>query len=222
MIVNRTKILIITVVFLLAFVPRVFAQDRWRVALQGGASLPVAGLAEWFSNGSEVQFRIGKRLDNDWLMQGIVEYAHFSDELFYPRNLGNEPYTGVDERIDLMLEHVALWLGGRYDLYQIRPFSVYLQIAGGPLYWKGIRGEVDEIEELTLPSIPGKTLEEWNMGCSAGLGAEMQLGALGLDVGAYYRFVVGSLWPTMQEFVELDAVDGFQSIAFRLGIYYQF
>ena len=222
MIVNRTKIFIITAVFLLAFVPRVFAQDRWRVGLQGGASLPVAGLTEWFSNGSAVQFRIGKRLDSDWQMQGILEYAQFTSELVYPRNLGSESYTGSDKQIDLMLEYVTIWLGGRYDLYQMRPFSFYLQIAGGPLYWKGIRGEVEAVEELTLPSIPSKTLEEWNMGCSAGVGAEMQLGAFGLDLGAYYGFVVGSLWPTMQEFIELDAVDGFQSIAVRLGFFYQF
>jgi opacity protein-like surface antigen len=96
-------------------------------------------------------------------------------------------------------------------------FKPYLSIGGGPHYWVGTRGAISENSELAIPAIPEKILHEWNMGFKAGMGVEWMVSDyFSLETGLHYSLVIGSLWPTMQEHVELEAVNGFSSLGLKI------
>ncbi len=187
--------------------------DNWRFSANGGYCKPVGELTEWFNSGMEVQVGFGKERDDNWVVEGLVVYSMFSDE-----NLSGY----ADGNLELKLETIAIWANGKYTMGNFGPAAFYLNIAGGPVYWKAIRGEIDANEELTIPYIPERQLEEWNMGFRSGLGTEMKFGQIGLDAMINYRLIIGSLWPTMQEHIELEGVNGFQSVNINIGLFYNF
>jgi len=72
-----------------------------------------------------------------------------------------------------------------------------------------------------VPAIPRRKLEEWNLALRVGAGLEWRLFAGMTAAGEInYRFLVGSLWPTMQEHIELEAVNGLQTLNFALHLHY--
>ncbi len=204
---------IIGIVFVILITNVLYSDDGWRVSAGVGLTQPVGPLHEWFNNGSQFHFSVGQVLDNGWLLEGLIEHARYNKE-----NLSGYP----KDKLDLYLEHVAIWASGKYDLYCWSSVSYYLAIAGGPLYWKGIRGEIEANESLAIPYIDKKVLEEWNMGFRAGFGSTISFGPVGVDALLTYRFVVGNLWPTMQEYIELDGVNGFHFFNIDLGLFYTF
>ena len=187
--------------------------DNWRLSTNAGYCIPVGELTEWFKSGMEVQVGFGKNRDDDWVVEGLIIYSMFGDE-----NLSGY----ADGNLDLELKALALWANGKYTMGNFGPAAFYLDIAGGPVYWKAIRGEIDANEELTIPYIPERQLEEWNMGFRTGLGTEMTFGRFSVDALVNYRLIIGSLWPTMQEHIELEGVNGLQSVNINIGLFYNF
>lgn len=205
--------LIITIILLGLCSLSVQAGDDWRVSAGWGFSKPAGSLENWFKNGNQFRVALGRDLDNGWLAEGLIQYVRYD----------NENLTGYPKgKLDLYLEHVTIWASGKYTLLKWGNLAGYYAIAGGPLYWKGIRGKIDANEDLAIPEIDKKTLEEWNMGFCTGVGSTISLGPVGIDCLLNYRFVVGNLWPTMQEYIELDGVNGFHSINIDLGLFSTF
>jgi len=189
------------------------AGDGLRVSAAGAYSATIGGLTGWFRSGNDLQLGLGRDNGNGWFLEGMLEYTQFNKD-----NLSGY----AKGRVGLSLEHIAFWANGKYTLWRKGPAATYFTVGGGPVYWKGIRGAIPADEELAIPFIPRKVLDEWNMGFRTGLGAEYSMGSFGLDGSLCYRFVVGSLWPTMQESIEIEAVSGFQSLSIRIGVFYQF
>ena len=193
------------------------AQDsRTGVAIYGNYSYPLAGLKEWFKPAFNLGVAAGKDLNSDWYLEGLIEYTHFKDE-----NLSGYP----KDKLELSLEHIGLLANGRYFLTHGSWMRSYFNIGGGIFYWKGIRGRInpDASMEPAIPLIEEKILEEWNWGFRSGVGAEFfVIDNLNLDICAYYRFIVGDLWPTMQPHIELEEVSGFQTLNLALVVRYYF
>ena len=74
-----------------------------------------------------------------------------------------------------------------------------------------------------VPGIPENKREEINWGFRAGAGFELiVISSLGIDAGAYYRFIVGDLFSTLQPNIELEGVSGFQTLNFEISLHYYF
>lgn len=187
--------------------------ENWQVAANAGLSQPLGDLSNWFKSGSEAQLTLSKVRDDNWTVGGTLIYTIFNQE-----NLSGY----AKNNLDLELTTTALWVQGKYDFAAISLANFYFDIAGGPVYWKGIRGEVLANEELTIPQISKKALDEWNMGFRFGFGSEIKFGKMGVNALVNYQFITGSLWPTMLEYIELEGVNGFQSLNFQLGLNYNF
>ncbi len=198
---------------LFMFTTRIYAQSGWYIAAHGAFSKPIGQLSNWFKYGQTLSFSMGQQNEKDWFVEGMLEYSAYTQE-----NLSGYPKG----KLELYLKHVAIWANGKYPLLSFGNFTPYLSIAGGPVYWEGRRGEIDANEELSIPHIPAKLLHEWDMGAKLGLGFFINFGRLKLSGTANYRLIIGNLYPTMQEYIELDGVNGFQSLNFRTGIYYHF
>ena len=184
---------------------------QWGAHLEANANLAVGELSEWFNVGYQAELGIGQQQDSPWFIEGIIDYSSFSN-IHYVTTTTGTPVEGIP----LSLRYIAVMAQGKYSFLNgnIKP---YLSVAGGPHYWVGSRGAISENTQLAIPAIPEKILNEWNMGFKAGLGVEFLLSdAFSVDAGLAYRLVIGSLWPTMQEHVELESVNGFSSLAFRI------
>ncbi|MCF7833247.1 MAG: outer membrane beta-barrel protein [Candidatus Marinimicrobia bacterium] len=206
------KIIYIFIIALITILP-LSAQysGQWGMHVEGNASLAVGELREWFNIGYQVELGIGQQQDSPWFIEGIVDYSSFS-RMHYVTTSTGVPVEGIP----LSLWYIGFLAQGKYRLNE-GIFQPYLNIAAGPHYWVGSRGTISANTELGIPSIPEKMLNEWNMGLKAGLGIEFILSdAFSLDAGVNYRLVIGSLWPTMQEHVELEAVNGFSSLSLRI------
>lgn len=191
--------------------------DIW--GIQGGiaAVLPAGDLSAWFEKGFSAEIAAGRHHNSSWYIEGIADHS-----LFRNRHPVTDTEGGVRQLIPLSLRYTGLTVQGKYMIMKRRLFRPYISIGAGPYYWKGVRGAVMEDEELAIPFIEEKVLSEWNMGFRAGTGTEVLVtDRLVLDTGIACRLVIGALWPAMQEHVELEAVNGFQSIAFyfRLKFY---
>ncbi|MDD5766126.1 MAG: hypothetical protein PHW79_07790 [Candidatus Marinimicrobia bacterium] len=187
--------------------------ESWSVAVNGIYSIPASDLKNWFKPAPNLNFSIGKEKENGWTVEGQVELSRFERE-----NLSGYPKG----KLDLSLEHIGFLLNGRYPVAKLSIFKPYVTIAAGPHYWKGIRGEVALDSVNAVPYIAERRLEEWNWAFKAGAGVEISLGKVGLDFGANYRLIVGSLWPTLQEHIELDGVSGFQTWNLAIGVRWYF
>lgn len=184
---------------------------QWGMHIEGNAKLATGELREWFNMGYQVEMGIGQQQDSPWFIEGLIDFSSFSNTHLI------ETSTGVPvEEVPLSLWYVGIMAQGRYK-FGVGNFRPYLSIAGGPHYWVGTRGAISENAELAIPAIPEKVLNEWNMGFRAGMGMEWMISDnLSLETGLSYRLVIGSLWPTMQEYVELEAVNGFSSLSLKI------
>lgn len=194
------------------------AQDtgRWSLTAYGNYSQPFGSLSDWFKATANFGLGIGQQINEDWNLQGLIEYTHFDEE-----NLSGY----AKDHVELSLEHVGLMVNGKYQLKKMFGIQPYFNLGGGLFYWKGFRGEIEANPNLdpSLPYIEKRILEEWNWGFRTGLGVEyFVLSNLALDVGAYYRMIIGDLWPTLQPHIELESVSGFQTINLAVSIQYYF
>jgi hypothetical protein len=208
------KLLII--IFITVSVTLTFGQETGQigVAIYGNYSQPLAGLSDWFKPATNILAAVGSQNDPDWYYAGELEYTEFSKE-----NLSGYPAG----RLSLNLEHIGILFNARYRFISEGMLKPYLSFAVGPFYWKGTRGAIAEDSTRNIPFIDRKTLEEWNWGFKAGAGLEMRLlHGVHIDLLINYRFIVGDLWPTLQQYIELDGVSGFQTLNFTLGIKYYF
>ncbi|HDR04704.1 MAG TPA: hypothetical protein ENN84_05600 [Candidatus Marinimicrobia bacterium] len=186
--------------------------QNFGLTLRGDGAFPMGELSNWFDNGYSASAAFGAFRGNGWFVEAMIFGALYSNE---------KPILDSDEHVQLRLEAAGLWVSGDYYIWTrgvIRPF---FYLAGGPFYWKGVRGEVPEISPF--PNIPERILEEWNMGGESGLGlAFVPTESLHLLLNANYRFLVGSLYPTMQENVGIDGINGFSSLNLSLRIRFLF
>ncbi len=208
----------ILVVFLITVPFQISAQTtgQWGVSIYGNYSRPVGGLADWFKAAPDAGITFGQQYNEDWFIEGLVEYSKFEDE-----NLKGYP----EGKLDLSLEHVGFLLSGRYDLGRISAIKPYINMAVGVFYWKGVRGEVqaDTTVQPAVPHINRKTLEEANWGFRSGIGFEIPMNSsLSFDLLAHYRFILGDLYPTLQPNIELEGVSGFQTVNVALALRYYF
>jgi len=203
----------IIITFIILFISTSYGQGDRYLTVNAAWSKPAGDLSNWFKYGQNITLGMGTQNQKDWYVEGIIEYSQYTED-----NLAGYP----DGKLDLYLEHIAIWAGGKYPFFKRGRFTPFLSIAGGPLYWRGIRGEIKENEELSIPHIARETLDEIDMGARAGLGAFMHLNRFKVSFEANYRLVIGTLYPTMQEYIELDGVNGFQSFNLKAGLYYNF
>lgn len=207
--------------YLVAFILIIIGADlhaqevgQWKVGLNIDYSQPVGGLSDWFKADPGYSVSAGNQYNDHWFLEGMIEYSKYDKE-----NTGGY----IDERVDLLLEHVGFLVNGKYDVLHIEPVTIFFNIGAGIFNWKGMRGEVKADSTITpfIPRIDSKTLKETNWGLRSGMGISYQpLSSLSIELSAYYRFIVGDLWPTLQPHIELEGVSGFQTINFSLGIRY--
>ncbi|MCI0515141.1 outer membrane beta-barrel protein [candidate division KSB1 bacterium] len=217
--VARTLTLVLFLMLLLAGNPgRVSAQEpgAWGIGLAGTYSKPIGGLNDWFQAAPNWSLTIGKQIQEQWLLEGGLEYAYYNRE-----NLQGYPAG----KLELTLEHWGVLLGGRYRLTQISVFRPYGYFSAGLYQWEGVRGALLPDSTITpyLPAIAAKRLQAINWGVHLGAGMEVTLVSnLVLNFLAHYRFIVGDLWPTLQPHIELEGVSGFQTLNFSLALQYYF
>ena len=184
---------------------------QWGMHIEANLNIPIAGLSEWFVLGNSFEIGIGQQQDSPWYIEGLIDYTSFSHHHHVLH-----PEGWVVEAVPLSLWYIGLMAQGKYK-FTSGNFRPYLSIAGGPHYWVGKRGAITENTELAIPAIPEKVLREWNMGFKTGFGLEFLIAdVVSIDAGLSYHLVIGSLWPTMQEHVELEAVNGFSSLGLKI------
>lgn len=177
---------------------------------------PTAQLGEWFDSGSSFSFNIGTRRSDNWDLSFNPAYSNFSNT--------HRVNSSEIQNIPLELSVTRFWVRGSYAILgNNNSISPRIILSGGPLHWKGTRGEILADESIGLPAIPEKVLQEWNMGFMAGLGLTIAPGGpVEFETNLNYQLIPGSLWPTMQEYVELESVNSFQSLVFELRLTYLF
>lgn len=189
---------------------------QWGVAAGGAYALPLGSLTNWFNPATGGAIALGQQYNENWYIEGLLEYIRFDDE-----NLSG--YAAG--RLELQLELTGLLVSGRYHLARGGMLRPYVNLAAGLYYWKGVRGEIaaDSDVQPAVPYIPRRTLEEFNAGFRGGFGVESRLSAnLSLDLLLAYRFVVGELWPTLQPNIDLEGVSGLQSVNLGVGVRWLF
>lgn len=193
----------------------VHAQDTGQLgfSLNGAYSQPIGGLSNWFQASPICAISFGQQTNEKWFIEGVLEFSRYDRE-----NL-----TGYAKgKLDLLLEHYSLMVSGKYELMRTGIMKPYFHIAAGVVQWKGVRGEIRSDASVipVVPYVAEKKLQEINWGFRSGVGLEVRLlSNLSMDILAYYRFIVGDLWPTLQPNIELEGVSGFQTlnlaVAFR-------
>ena len=213
----QKKILsVLTFLVILALSSPVSAQQNgtWGIAAGVSYVTPVAGLSDWFKPAYGFRFAAGQQQEDSWFFEGCIEYVRFDSD-----NL-----SGVAaEKLTLELEHIGILFSARYAIAEWGAFRPWFSVAVGPHYYKGTRGRIEPDPDLGIPLIAARTNEEWNWGFKAGAGTEIKLvDQLSIDLGINYRFIVGDLWPTLQQYIELEGVSGLQTVNVSGGIRYYF
>ncbi len=175
----------------------------WAVSAGGAYSTPIASLDDWFGPAYGLQFAAGQQQEDNWFFEGCIEYTRFDQN-----NL-----TGIAaEKVALRLEHIGILFIARYAITDFGGLKPYFALGVGPHYYKGTRSRIEPDPDLGIPLIAARTNEEWNWGFKAGAGVEAGLVQnLILDLGINYRFIVGDLWPTLQQYIELEGVSGLKT-----------
>lgn len=201
---------------LCAWIVNAFALQpgQWGMTVQGSYSAPVGSLQNWFKPSANYGFMVGQQYDDKWFLAGFLEYSRWDDE-----NLQGYPKG----KLELSLEHTAVMFDGKYRLSRSPRLQPFLHFGVGILYWRGVRGEIQADDSIGLPHIDEKKLQEYNWCFRGGVGLEVFILAhLSLQGSVTYRFVVGDLYPTMQRYIELEGVSGFQTINGIVGVCYYF
>lgn len=193
-----------------------FARDPgyYGVSIGGSAVMPLAGLADLYKPAPSLKIGAGFFLENGWYMEGQVDLCR----------LDRSNLTGyAKENVSVSLEYGGIMVTGHKPLVQTQSWNIQFLAGMGPFYWKGIRSEITQNDSLGIPHIPKQTLEEWNMAFQAGAGLEYFVtSSLALELSTVYRLLVGSLWPTMQEHILIEQVNGFQMAHVNLRLRYYF
>lgn len=185
---------------------------QWGVTLQGNYSVPVGGLSNWFQPAITYNAGLGQQINNNWFLEGTIEHSLYNKE-----NLSGYP----DGKLDLELQHTGVFFSGRYEKPGHRFFSPYFALSAGIVYWKGTRGEIQSDSEMGIPHIDAKTLDETNWGLRGGVGTQLYFTpSIALDIFANYQMIIGGLYPTMQQHIELEGVNGFQTGNITIALRY--
>ena len=195
-----------------------FAQEQGQfgASINIAYSQPIGGLSNWFKAAPNYGIAFGQQYNEKWFIGGVVEFSRYDRE-----NLSGYPKG----KLDLLLEHYSLMVSGKYELMRTGLIKPYFNIAAGLVQWKGVRGEIQADASIipVVPYIEEKKLLETNWGFRSGLGLEVSfMQNLSMDFLAYYRFIVGDLWPTLQPNIELEGVSGFQTLNLGLAFRYYF
>lgn len=195
-----------------------FAQElgQFGASINIAYSQPIGGLSSWFQASPNYAISFGQQTNEKWFIEGVLEFSRYDRE-----NLSGYPKG----KLDLLLEHYSLMLSGKYELLRTGSMKPFFQIAAGVVQWKGVRSAIQEDTSIipVVPYIAEKKLQETNWGFRSGLGMEVRLlQNLSMDFLAYYRFIVGDLWPTLQPNIELEGVSGFQTLNLALAVRYYF
>ncbi len=202
------------ILILLTLTTCAWAQDGWHVVAGGSSSIPVGELAAWFKPDAGVTIGYGHPGQRGWQVEGRLEADRYSKE-----NL--KGYTA--DAVSLELEHIGLMINGRRLLTGTPQLGLFINLGAGPHYWKGTRSAIQADSSMGVPFIEEKVLEEGNWAARLGTGLEWRpIPALGIETSLDFRFVVGSLWPTMQPNIELEGVSGFSTLNPSLRIRYYF
>jgi len=182
------------------------------VGIGAAWSRPTGSLANWFKPTVDLSLTYGFQYDDRWFVEYSLEAARFDRENLHGYAAG---------KVELLLEQIGGLVSGYYGPRWFGRLRPHLMIGGGPHYWKSMRGAIAPDSALGVPAIPRRKLEEWNLALRVGAGLEWRLFA-GVTAASEinYRFLVGSLWPTMQEHIELEAVNGLQTLNFALHLHY--
>jgi len=203
-----------TILLLFSLALGLNAADTWHLTAGGSYAVPVGDLAIWFKPDLGLTLGLGRQQANGWQVEGRIEADRFTRE-----NL--DGYAA--EAVSLELEHIGLMINGRRRLAGSEKLGFYLNLGAGPHYWKGVRSAVAADSSIDLPAIGERVLEEGNWAARTGLGLEWRPNpSLGIETSLDYRLVIGSLWPTMQQHIELEAVSGFSTVNAALRIRYYF
>lgn len=184
----------------------------WSTSVYGLYSAPTGNLSDWFKSSPNLGLTVGQKSSERWTIEGVIEYSRYDRE-----NL-----TGyAKDKLELELTHWMLGLHGKHDVRSWGALAVYYLLGGGIYNWEGIRGSVAADSTIDLPAITERRLSETNWGAYTGMGLEWAMSPrLAIETHARYRFVVGDLWPTMQPYIELEGVSGFQTLNLGVSIRY--
>ncbi len=207
-----------TTMLMVTLITGLSAQESgtWGVSISSAYSQPIGGLTNWFKPHFSSRLTIGKQYNENWFIEGMLEYDHFDKE-----NLNGY----IRGKLDLSLEHIGILVGGRYKFIENKIVQPYFNLAAGVYHWIGVRGAIaaDSTVFPFIPSIDERKLEETNWGFCSGMGMEIKfIPTLGIDLQINYRLIFGDLWPTLQPGVELEGVSGFQTLNYRTAIRYYF
>src|SRR6056297_2775939 len=180
---KRQKIMI---AFLAAFLCLgLYAQHAGDIGVHagGGYSGSAGELRRWFRGGYNARLGAGQQINGSWYVEGAVEYGWFTSS---HEILDNE--ETVRGEIPLSLMHAGVLVTGKYRLIDYGLIRPFFSVAGGPVFWKGVRGSVAEYPDLAIPAIEEKILQEVNMAFRGGLGADFFLTPyFSLEAGVYGR-----------------------------------
>ena len=189
---------------------------KWNIGLNAEYSQPVGGLSEWFKPAPTYSIAVGNQYNSNWIIEGIFEYTNFEEE-----NAGSY----IKNNVELSLQHYGIVINGKYRLIEMNPVKLFFNVGAGIYNWEGVRGEIqaDSTSTPYVPHIDEKKLAETNWSFRSGIGIEIKpVTAFSVEFLAYYRFIVGDLWPTLQPRIELEEVSGFQTLNLSMGIRYFF
>lgn len=215
---NREISYTLSVMLIVMFITGLSAQESgtWGVSISSAYSQPIGGLTNWFKPDFSSRLTIGKQYNENWFIEGMLEYDHFTKE-----NLSGY----IRGKLNLSLEHIGILVGGRHKFIQNKIVQPYFNLAAGVYHWIGVRGAIaaDSTVFPFIPSVDKRKLEETNWGFCSGIGMEIKfIPSLGIDLQTHYRLIFGDLWPTLQPGIELEGVSGFQTLNYRIAIRYYF
>gem|GEM_PF-588200 len=200
---GRSSILLLTLILVFAAAP---LPGQTLIGFSGAWLQSSHELTRWFDSGSAFELQLGMRDRDAW-----DKYISIGQDRFTAER-GIE--TSFSQSLDLDLTVTRIWFSGAYRFRETAGVTPLINLSGGPLHWEGRRGEVIEDSSVGLPAMGELTLAEWNMGFRAGAGLRWELRpSLETDFYLHYSFIPGSLWPSMQEYVELESVNSFQYLS---------
>jgi len=184
------------------------------ISLGGSFAVPVSDLGDLYKPSFNLKAGAGRVLDNGWYFEGQIDACRFKKTKL-------QGYAG--DNVTMSLEYAGLMFAGNRPIAQFGPINLNAIVGAGPFYWKGVRSEISQNDSLGIPNIPQKTLEEWNMAFQWGAGLQYFVTpSMALEISGVYRILIGSLWPVMQEHIQIEQVNGFQILHINAKLRYYF
>lgn len=184
------------------------------ISVGGSYAVPVSDLGDLYKPSFNLKAGAGRVLDNGWYFEGQIDACRFNKT-----NL--EGYA--EDNVSMSLEYAGLMFVGNKPFARLGPLNVNAIVGAGPFYWKGVRGSIAQNDSLGIPFIPQKNLEEWNMAFQGGAGIHYFITpSMAFEISGVYRILIGSLWPVMQEHIQIEQVNGFQILHINAKLRYYF